>query len=277
MAHKSLLIAALFSSASVATAADIGPKIGYSVGRNVSLASPDGTTIKQLYTAPTRKVVHNLQLKPGGGEAAFEELDCCSPAASGLLKIVRYNANGVATGTASMSVCGRVGSLAYHPTDGTLLYMSSCDWLLKRLNTATMTSTTVNVPHQVFKATWLPNGTEVLYHSTGKIWRAATATPNSPTAVSDVDCVQTIDAGNLTNQALIACPDTVMLLNLSTGQSTVLRQGYNAYFSPQDLRYLYFSPLTASGRYLLISNLDGSGTQTRIGSKAKYLSADWRN
>ena len=276
MAHRLLFVAALLSSASVATAVDIGPKIGYSIGREVYLANPDGTGIKQLYTGATRKSIFSLQLRPGGGEAAFEETACCSIPSVSLLKIVRYDANGVASGTASKSICGRIVGLAYHPTDGTLLYISSCDRLLKRLNTATMTSTTVNVPHQAFTASWLPNGTEFLYAATGKIWRASIATPNSPTAVGDAECIQTLDAGNSTNQALYACPGAVMLLNLSTGQSSTLRQGENAHFSPADAQYAYLSPQTNSGRYLLIRNLDGSGTQARIGARAKYLSIDWR-
>lgn len=277
MAPKLLLIAALLSSASAATAADIGPKVGYSIGRQVYLANPDGTGIKQLYTGAARKSIFSVQLKPGGGEAAFEEIACCTTSSSSLLKIVRYDANGVASGTVSKSICGRVGGLAYHPTDGSLLYISSCDHLLKRLNTATMVSTTVNVPHQVLAASWLPSGTELLYaSSTGKFWRVAITTPNSPTTVGDWQCLGTLDAGNSTNQALYTCPDSVMLLNLSTGQSSMLRQGEDARFSPTDSQYAYLTPRTTTGRYLLISNLDGSGTQSRIGAKDKYLSVDWR-
>ena len=278
MRHRPLLTLALLCSASGAMAADIGPRIGYSVGRNLYLAAPDGTSIKLLYTAANRKSLFSVQLKPGGGEAAFEETACCSVPRSSVLKIVRYDASGTKTGTASITVCGRISDIAYHPTDGTLLYASSCDYALKRLNTATMASTSVPVPHQASKASWLPGGTQFIYAAAAKIWRVSAATPGSPTAVAYADCVQSLDSANAVNRALWtdACAGSVKLLDLSTGQSTTLRQGAIGRFSPSDLRYAYLTPLTGTGRYLLISNLDGSGTQIRIGAEANYSSVDWR-
>ena len=130
-----LVLGLLISTAVPANAADIGPPIAYSIGRNVYLASSDGSSTKLLYSGRSRKSIFGTQLKPGGGEVAFEETACCSVPSSSLLKIVRFDSSGVRVGTpASVSVCGRIVGLAYHPTDGSLLYASSCNQPLKRLN-----------------------------------------------------------------------------------------------------------------------------------------------
>jgi hypothetical protein len=279
MTKSYLALGVLAFTTTAASAADIGPPIAYSVGRNLYLASADGSSTKLLFTAARRKSIFAVQLKPGGGEVAFEETACCTPPTSSLLKIVRFDNSGTRVGTpASITVCGRVAGLAYHPTDGTVLYTSTCDQPTKRLNTTSMTSTAVTLPHSANYPSWLPNGTEFIYAAMAKIWRVSIANTNSPTAIGDANCVQSLDAGSVTSRALWtdACAGTVNLLNFSTGQSTALRQGASAYFSPTDVKYAYLSPQTTKGGYLLISNVDGSGTETRIGSRAKYLSVDWR-
>ena len=274
-----LVLGVLISPAVPATAADIGPPIAYSIGRNLYLASSDGSSTKLLYSGRSRKSIFGVQLKPGGGEVAFEETACCSIPTSSLLKIVRFDSSGTRVGTpASLSVCGHVTTLAYHPGDGSLLYASSCNQPLKRLNTTSMASTSVSLAHKASKVSWLPNGTEFIYAANAKIWRVPVATPSSPTAVGDADCVQSLDAGNVTGRALWtnACGGALKLINLATGVSSSLRQGAEARFSPTDSQYAYLTPQTTSGRYLLISQTDGSGTQVRIGAQAKYLSVDWR-
>lgn len=277
MIRACLALGVLFSAAGAA--ADIGPPIAYSVGNKVYLASSDGSSISQLYSGGSRTNIFGVQIKPGGGEVAFEETACCSTPTSSLLKVVRYDNAGVRVGTpASLSVCGRISDLAYHPSDGTVLYISTCNQPLKRLNPASMTSAIVTLPYKPSKVSWLPNGSEFIYAANAKIWRASIASSSSPTAVGEANCVQTLDAGNVTNRALWtdACADMLQLLDLSTGQSAALRPGESPRFSPSDFEYVYLSPQSNAGRYLLISKVNGSGSQTRIGSRAKYLSVDWR-
>ncbi|HEX8839435.1 MAG TPA: hypothetical protein VF750_03070 [Sphingomicrobium sp.] len=271
-------LALVVSTATAAQAAGVGPPIAYSIGREVYLSTADGSSIRLLYTGANRTSIFGVQLKPGGGEVAFEETACCSMPSSSQLKVVRFDANGTRLGTAAVTVCGRVSGTAYHPTDGSLLYASTCNQPLMRLDTATMATSPVGVPHRVSKASWLPNGTEFIYAAAAKIWRVATANLGSPSAVASADCVQSLDAGNSTDRALWTdgCAGTLNLLNLSTGQSSALRQGSNASFLPDDAEYAYLSPQARSGGYLLISKTDGSGTQTRIGSQAKYTAVDWR-
>lgn len=277
MIRACLALGVLFSASG--EAAEIGPPIAYSVGNKVYLAASDGSSIKQLYSGGSRSAIFGVQLKPGGGEVAFEETACCSMPTSSLLKIVRYDNAGVRLGTpASLTVCGRISDIAYHPSDGSLLYISTCNQPLKRLNSTSMASTNVTLSSKPSKVSWLPNGSELIYAAAAKIWRVSIASSNSPTAVGNADCVQTLDAGNVSNRAIWtdACKGMLQLLDLSTGQSVALRQGEGPRFSPSDSEYAYLSPLSSSGRYLLISKIDGSGTQTRIGSRTKYLSLDWR-
>lgn len=273
------LFSLAFLLSTAAAGADIGPPVAYSIGRDIYLAAADGSSIRLLYTGASRTSIFGVRLKPGGGEVAFEETACCSMPSSSLLRVVRFDSSGTRLGTASVTVCGRVSGTAYHPTDGTLLYASSCNQPLMRVNTATMEASAVNLPHRASKASWLPNGAEFLYAASAKIWRVSAANPSAPTAVGSADCVQSLDAGNATDRAIWtdACAGALKLLNLTTGQSSSLRQGSEGAFSPDDGRYAYLSPSTRAGGYLLISNLDGSGTQARIGAQAKYSSVDWRN
>src|SRR5688500_15501200 len=76
-----------------AAAAGTGPEIAFVKAGTYSeiyLVDPDGSRLRLLYRSGQRLRIFTIDMKPGGGELAFEEVACCS-SANAALKVVRYD------------------------------------------------------------------------------------------------------------------------------------------------------------------------------------------
>src|SRR5688500_7362019 len=154
-------LALLFASA-VAVAADVGPEIAYVKAGTTSEIfrfDADDSRLRSLDQSGQRMRIFTLDMKPGGGELAFEEVG--SSAGTATLKVVRYDDAGTRLSTKSLPVC-RILSLDYHPSGSDLLYLDTCSGG-RRLNTTTMTSTPLALPTGINKVGW--HGPEELIYN----------------------------------------------------------------------------------------------------------------
>lgn len=279
---KSLLAFALVLPAPLA-AAGVGQEIAYvkaGTYNEIYLIESDGTRKKLLYRSPQRLRIFTLDMKPGGGELAFEEVACCS-VANAQLKVVTFDNNGTRLATRSLNVC-RISSLDYHPTDGDLLYQDSCVGT-RRLNTTTMASTPVAVPPGINKVGWR-SASELVYNrstpSASEILVAPLASPASATLVGEVRLAGSMDIATSGSSLLVDPVDygTLSLFDMASGIETRDWQiGHYGHSSPDDQRVLYLSGSDVRGQYLFIRNTDGSGAPFALVGKVAFGPVDWRN
>ena len=274
-------LAVLLSTA--ATAEGVGPEIAYVKAGTYSeiyLVEPDGTRQKLLYRSGNRLRIFTLDMKPGGGELAFEEVACCSTAHA-QLKVVTFDNNGTRLATRSLNVC-RISSLDYHPSNGQLLYQDSCAGT-RSLNTATMTSTPMNVLAGINRVAWR-NANELVYNRStaeaSEILVAPVSSPAAATVVGTTDIAGSID-GSTSGDLLLVDPvdfGHLNLFSLTNGTEQEKWQiGHHGRFSPDDQRVVYASGYDVRGQYLFIRNTDGSGAPFRLAGKAAFGPVDWRN
>lgn len=279
---KTLSAFALLLASTMTAAAGIGPEIAYVKAGNTSeiyLVDRDGSRLRSLYRSAQRMRIFTLDMKPGGGELAFEEVG--STAATATLKIVQYDNAGSRLSTKSLAVC-RILSLDYHPSGSDLLYLDSCSGA-RRLNTTTMTSTPVGVPAGINKAGW--RGPEELVYNrststASEILVAPLSAPGNTTAVGEVRLASSMDLST-SGQLLLVDPvdwGTLSLFNMSTGvEQKDWQIGHHGRFSPDDLSVVYVSGYDVRGSYVFIRKFNGSGSPFRLASKGPYGPVDWRN
>ena len=274
---------ALLLASTVTAAAGVGPEIAYVKAGNTSeifLVDPDGSRLRSLYRTGQRMRIFTLDMKPGGGELAFEEVG--SSASTATLKIVRYDEAGSRLSIQTLPVC-RILSLDYHPSgNGDLLYLDSCVGA-RRLNTATMTSTPVAIPAGINKVVW--RGPEELVYnrstaSASEILVAPLSAPGNVTVIGEVRLAGTMDVSTSGASLLVDPVDwgTLSLFNMSSGvEQKDWQIGHNGRFSPDDLSVVYVSGYDVRGSYVFIRKTNGSGALVRLASKGPYGPLDWRN
>ncbi len=273
---------ALLLASTVAAAAGVGPEIAYVKAGNTSeiyLVDPDGSRVRSLYRSAQRMRIFTLDMKPGGGELAFEEVG--STAATATLKVVTYDDAGSRLSTKSLPVC-RILSLDYHPSGSDVLYLDSCSGA-RRLNTTTMTSTPLAVPTGINKVSW--RGSEELVYnrstaSASEILVAPLSAPGSLAAVGEVRLASSMDVSTSGAAVLVDPVDwgTLSLFNMSSGvEQKDWQIGHYGRFSPDGLSVVYVSGYDVRGSYVFIRTTNGSGSLVRVASKGPYGPVDWRN
>ncbi len=263
-----------------AALAETGPQIAYAKKGSrpeIHLINPDNSGGRLLYRGAQRSVIFAIDMKPGGGELSFEEAPCCSSGPS-TLKTISYGESGtLGTVTRSLTTC-RIGSIDYHPSDGSLLFTDNCTKRIARLAAGSTSASDIGAPASFF-ANWLSNGLELIYASQGKVWRAPAATPTSAQEVVTLECQGSMDTARLSNRTLVyLCDQQIGDLNVDGKTLTGgFERGSNGRFSPDDQRVLYISPPQRGQSYLLIRATSGQGLPVQINGQASYSSADWRN
>lgn len=281
--HKAFLALGLLLSGTAATAAGTGPQIAYVKAGTYSeiyLVEPDGSRLRLLYRSGQRLRIFALDMKPGGGELAFEEVSCCT-SGNATLKVVRYDDAGTRLETKSLPVC-RVLSLDYHPSGNDLLFYDSCSGA-KRLNTGTMSSTTLAIPVGTNKVSWR-SATQLVYNrstpTASEMLVASVSSPASATVVGTTDLASSMDVSTAGDRVLIDPIDFgyLDLFNLNSGSNTPKFQiGHYGHFSPDDQYVVYASGYDVRGSYLMIRRTDGSGAPSMLASKGPFGPVDWRN
>jgi hypothetical protein len=280
---KAILTLGLLFAGSAGTAAGTGPQIAYVKAGTYSeiyLVEPDGSRLRQLYRSGLRLRIFTLDMKPGGGELAFEEVSCCS-ATNATLKIVRYDNAGTRLETKSLAVC-RISSLDYHPSGSDLLYYDSCAGA-RRLDTSTMTSTPLGIPSGVNKVGWR-NAAELVYNrstaAASDMLVAPLSDPGSATLVGTTDLAESMDVSTAADRVLVDPVDYGFLdmFNLNSGANTTNFQiGHYGRFSPDDQYVVYVTGYDVRGSYVMIRRTDGAGAPFRLASKGPFGALDWRN
>lgn len=253
-------------------AAGVGGEIAYSLrgGREIYLVNPDGSGKRLVYRAPAKKTVLGVDMRRDGGELSFSEVD--SDGQTSTWKTITYGASGMGTTTRSISGCRFASDTA---ADGSVLLVDNmCGGDLKRIAPGENTPVSLGVPRAVFKAAWLPGGS-FLYYSAGYVWRATVSSP-SGIQVLAYQCIQTLRAAHVTNEALLSCPNTIDRLALDTASlSPNIAQGTDPSFSSDDACFLYVTPPTRGGSLLKIRRFGGTA-EVQLGAKANYASVEWR-
>jgi hypothetical protein len=146
------------------------------------------------------------------------------------------------------------------------------------LASGSSTAVNVNVPVDVAKVAWLPDGS-FIYAAATEIRHATLASP-SGTQKATQNCVQTLNGAHGSNEALIGvgdfCGQAIKRLQIASATlSSSLSDGMNPSYSPDDECFIYLSSAVRGG-VLTIKRIDGTGTPVQIGKKANYASVDWR-
>lgn len=280
---KALLPLASMLVADAAMAAGTGPEIAYVKSGSFSeiyLVEPDGTRLRQLYRSKQRMRIFALDMRPGGGELAFEEVGTSSSTAT--LKVLRYDNSGTLMETKSLPVC-RISSLDYQPSaGGDLLYKDTCAGT-QRLDTMTMTSTDLAVPAGINKVNWRSE-TELIYNrstpNASEVLVAPLSDPSATSLVGELRLASSMDISTSGSLLLVDPVDfgTLSLFDMSSGAEQKDWQiGHHGRFSPDDLRVAYVTGHDVRGQYIMIRNLSGSGSAFRLAGKGVFGPIDWRN
>jgi len=288
---KFLALAAGLLTGTAATA-QIGPEIAYAKGggrAEVYLINDDSSGRKLLYRGPSRSEIFHVDIKPGGGELAIEEhVQSKSGSEVGLtstIKIFNYDAGGsiVVGSVRTLELDCLSGSIDYHPTDGSLLYRGcTAPIRVMRLNTSTLVSSELGLPHNAFVATWL-DSTNLLYyvsssaHATdgAKFWKFQLGSA-APTLVVSSSSPGSLDPSSSAATVLVSGFSEIRQIDIAAQQISLFQPGDKGHFSPNNERVLYITG-TGGGRYMLIRQTDGTGSPTNLAGKGNYTALDWRN
>lgn len=278
---KALIGVSLLFSGTAAAGA-VGPQIAYTtVGTQttITLVDPDGSRRRVLYKSPSRMRIFVLDIKPGGGELAFEEVK--STGGNATLKVLRYDDAGTLLATKTLPVC-RIGSLDYHPSGSDLLYLDSCGGI-RRLNTETMTSTALAGPPGINKVGWR-SATELLYNrsttAASEMLVAPLSAPANVQVVGQVRLASSMDVSTDGTSVLVDPVDfgAISLFNMATGTEQKDWQiGHYGRFSPDGVKVAYVSGYDVRGGYIFIRRTDGAGAAFRLAGKGAFGALDWRN
>lgn len=279
---KALVPLAVLLLATAASAAGTGPEIAYVKSGTYSeiyLVDPDGTRLRLLYRSKQRMRIFTLDMKPTGGELAFEEVG--NTASTATLKILRYDNAGSLQETKALPVC-RILSLDYHPSGSDLLYHDSCAGA-RRLDTNAMTSSPLGVPAGTNKVVWR-NASQLIYNrstaAASEVLVAPLSNPTSTTVVGEVRLASSMDVSTSGNWLLVDPVDfgALSLFNMASGTEQKDWQiGHHGRFSPNDLQVAYVTGYDVRGQYIMIRNVSGPGAPFRLAGKGVFGPLDWRN
>jgi hypothetical protein len=286
---KYLALCAWLLTGTAATA-QVSPEIAYAKGggrAEVYLTNTDGTGRRLLYRGAARTEIFHVDIRPGGGELAFEEHSTSNSggAVASAIKVIKYDASGSVVGPIrTLQLTCLSGSLDYHATEDSLLYRNcSAPARINSLNTTTWTSTDLGLPHHAFVATWL-DATNLLYYvnddpnpaANNKYWKVSTANLASPTQVVSYPSPGSFDPSTSGDKVLLSGFSAVRLIDVTAGQVSLFQPGNKGHFSPDDQHVLYITG-DGGGQFMLIRRTDGAGSPANLAGKGNYTAVDWRN
>jgi hypothetical protein len=270
--------------AATATAAQVQPEIAYATagGRpEIRLINADGTGRSLLYRGGSRSEIHQLDIKPGGGELAFEEHTTKQQGSASAIKIINYDANGSPIGLARiLQLTCRAGSLDYHPTDGTLIY-HDCRGLnrIRRLNTTTLASEDLGLSHDAVRANWI-DATHILYYAQQRFWTVSTDALDSPIGPYFYPSFGSLDISTSGLVALWSEGSQISYIDVASLEPRrFLAPGLQGHFSSDDhyVAYITGSSVGQKGQYIIIRGWDLAGAPTNLVGQGSFTALDWRN
>ena len=285
---RSMLIAILLAGGAAAPALPAGgPPIAYikvaGTAQEIYLQNPDRTGLTKVYTAPRKTGLGWLDLKPGGNEIAFTEKFS--------IKIQKFSDSGQPIGAAIpiTSSCS-AWHPDYHPSgDGRLIYLVSCSgdfsvWQYTPGSGAARLFGTISTN----RVRWNRAGTHVYYDEetafNSGVLRLKRRDITSGT-VEDLGPLAGLDSFDVTRTGDRLIHGSVMSVKLfdaatmsDTSQSLDLCiDGDDAHASPDDGQFVFETPHSASGTYVMIHSASCSGAPVALTGKGEWHKKDWRN
>lgn len=285
---RSLLFALLLTTTAAATQAQTagGPAIAYvkvgNSGDEIYLVNADRTGLTRLYTAPRKTVVRWPDLKPGGNEIAFAE--------SFRIKLLKFHDNGQPNGAATpITTSCQSWSPDYHPSgDGRLIFVVACAsdfgvWQYSPGSGAAELFGTISTN----RVRWNRTGTHIYYDEENvfnsgnlRLKRRDMAT-GTVEDLGPLSALESFDVTRTGDRLIHGSTLSVKLFDgttmTDTSQSAELCiDGVDLQASPTDGHYLYRSPHTAGGAYVMIHSNNCSGSPVALTGKGGWREMDWR-
>jgi hypothetical protein len=252
--------------------------------QELDLVSPDGSGLSRVYTSARKTNIGFVDLKPGGGEVAFTE--------NFKLKIQKFSASGQPVGAAIPvpSPCN-AWSPDYHPGgDGRLIFVSGCsagNMTVMEYSPTTGQSVALFPVYIANRVRWSRNGDYIIYDETTSptaIVERLKRRNMSTGEVQDFGELRDLDSFdiNRVGEQLIVGPAAAPKLfdfdtMTDTSQATsVCVAGANFHFSPDGADFVYRTPHSAKGDYILIRRSDCSSNVRTLAPKGSWGPIDWR-
>lgn len=285
-----MLLCATALGAPTPALAGIGPEIAYQEqhqnGDEIYLINPDGTGRSLVFKGPSKYFVSNLDMRPGGGELAV--------ALRTRLFIVDYDDRGVKTSSREIKLpttgCN-TGALDYHPSDGSLLVGQACGSSNSKVYRLAAGATSFDpTPLMSFNSyvgvRWSRSGARIYYSYGGApgIFAFDPATGSS-TQVQGAgwELSDMLQLGEQTYWSTSGGParnpdGSYRIGDLTTGeQRDGCRLATSLHFGPNDTQFVFRTPLSQGGYYVMVQNSDCSGAPFRLtGNKGAFYYVDWR-
>ena len=298
MGGKALLFAALISTSAAVQAG--GPPIAYvdasGSAQQIYLVNPDGSALTRLYTAPRKTGLGLLDLKPGGNEIAFTE--------QFRIKVQKFLDNGQPNGASTliaMPCAGATGNSAYspdyHPSgDGRLVFVTACSgsFGIWEYTPASPTPQLLFSTVSTNRVRWNGAGTHLYYDeeltfNSGNVHlKRRDMTTGTVEDLGDIGCntggcVDSFDVTRTGDRLVYGSTSTPKLFDhdtmTTTAQSTtlcVVGGGSDFHYSPTDGQFVYRTPHSAKGDYLLLRSSSCAGGVTSLTGKGSWGRIDWR-
>lgn len=288
---RSMLIALMLATAAGAAHAQTvgGPAIAYikagGTAQEIYLVNADRTGLTKLYTAPRKTGLGWLDLKPGGNELAFSE--------ALKIKIQKFHDNGQRNGDAIpiASPCGMAQAPDYHPGgDGTLVFIAACGFgnfqimTYKAGDAAPQLLFTLGSANRV---RWSRTG-DHLYYDEALSPTAATArlrrrnvTTGQVDDFGPIDDVASFDVTRTGDRLIHGSALAPKLFDSATMTDTsqsveLCMDGDDLHASPDDSQFIYETPHSARGTYVMIHDKNCSGAPVALTGKGEWHKKDWR-
>jgi len=299
MRRNTLLFATLICSAATAHAG--GPPVAYvnasGSAQQIYLVNSDGSGLTRLYTAPRKTGLGLLDLKPGGNELAFTE--------QFRVKVQKFLDSGQPDGAATlieMPCPSATGNSAYspdyHPSgDGRLVFVTACsgNFAIWQFTPASPTPLLLFTTVSTNRVRWNAAGThlyydeEIVFNSGNVHLKRRDMTTNTVEDLGDLGCstggcVDSFDVTRTGDRLVYGSTSTPKLFDHDTMTSTaesatlcVVGGGNEFHYSPTDGEFVYRTPHSAKGDYILLRSSSCAGGVTSLTGKGTWGRLDWRN
>ena len=278
----SILLATGAAAPAAAQATAGGPRIGYvkplNNGHEIYLVDTDGSDLVRLYKGAPKVGIQLIDLRPGGNELAFGE--------NWLIKIQKFHDNGQPNG-AAIPVTSSCTSFHpdYHPSgDGSFVFIMACAgrfsiWQYTPAGGAQSLFEVITAN----RVRWNSAGTHLYYDeetffNSGivrlKRRDMATGIAEDLGTLGDRNSFDVTHAGDQLVHGSTLAPKLFDSTMTDVSQSTPLcKSGDGFHFSPDGTGFIYLTPHSARGDYIMIGDCSGAKPLTGKGTWGK---SDWR-
>lgn len=278
----SILLATSVAAPAAAQTTQGGPRIGYvkplKNGHEIYLVNTDGSGLARLYKGAPKVGIATIDLKPGGNELAFSE--------NWLIKIQKFHDNGQPNG-AAIPVTSSCTSFNpdYHPSgDGSFVFIMACAgrysiWQYTPDGGAQSLFEVISSSRVRWNSagTHLYYGEETFFNSGVvrlKRRNMATGIPADLGTLGDSNSFDVTHAGDQLVHGSPLAPKLFDITMTDVSQSTPLcRTGDGFHFSPDGTGFIYRTPHSAKGDYIMIGDC---GAAKPLTAKGTWGMSDWR-